>query len=169
MRPKHLHPLLRYLTRMGMYAAKAEEAVVAFLHGYELGADHQCRLTEELNDYLFQKFDLRKTAYGWNGQIREFAKREGLSWPAAFRRLALRYVYDHFDLSQTPELLDLLQSRIRHLMGRFRERSPEGIALIPLDEWRGLVDLRQPAFRKFWTEYELRRMERINEQLAEHG
>lgn len=132
-----------------------------------MGTERKCKLTEELEQFLLERHQLPKNNYGWPGQVESYAADNRLSWVAAFKKLVLQYFYHRFDWTEEPEWKEILLSRIQSLIARLGPVEITEIHSSQIEEWRGLVDLEEPQFRKICNAEQLERINAIEGKVAE--
>ena len=84
--------LLNFANRMGMFITPvrpsskrfSEAAIVAFVHGYEIGRNGKCSFSRNLSMLLEQRHQFKVNAVGWPDQINRYSKRLGVRWDQAF-------------------------------------------------------------------------------------
>lgn len=154
MKEIHLNTLILFVTRTSMYVGEvSKESIIAFIHGYELGTEGKCSISNSISELLSKEFKIEKMATGWSGQIQEYAKQNNQNWILSFRKLVLKHLYRTEDFTIDSDLKNHLKSRIVSKINQlnwgdynFKNWS---------DEWLGLVDLEEKNFRTIWTVKEL--------------
>jgi len=99
MQESHIKEFLPFVLRSGMYVVPvSKETIMALVHGYELSERNNRIFTDQIKQILTEKHDIRYTAYGWPGQIEEFALQKNYTWVVAFKKLCSKFFIVILDL-----------------------------------------------------------------------
>ena len=157
MREIDLNTLMHFITRTGMYIGKVtDNSIISFIHGYEIGTEGKCNLTDSISELLSSQYSIKKMATGWPGQIREYGIKNKLNWVTSFRKITLKYFYQTQDFNADSEFKNFLKSRIESKIGQLNLEWVASNFQDWCDDWKGFVDLKEDNFRIIWTEKELK-------------
>ena len=146
-----------FITRTGMFIGKvSKESIISFIHGYEIGTEGKCNISNLISELLTNEFDIKKMATGWNGQIEEYSKERNQNWILSFRQLTLKIFYRNENSKTDSDFKKHLKTRLESKIGQLNLEWVSVNFQNWCDEWKGLVDLKEEKFRKIWTEKELK-------------
>jgi hypothetical protein len=62
------------------------QGIISFVHGYECALGNRY-FTKRIAKLLDKKYQVKKDAYGWNGQVLRYARKKKIRFSEAFRQL----------------------------------------------------------------------------------
>lgn len=156
MKPRDIKTILYLITRPLMFVRnESEETFTAFLLGYQLGTEDECRLSEAISKLLFTQYKIKKQATGWPGQITEYANKYKLSWSTAFKKIVLYYIYQTEDFKKESELKNILKTRIQAKINQIDLDWTNSSFDLWHEEWFALVNINEKSFQHLWLKEEL--------------
>lgn len=166
MSENHYHIFVYFLTRTSMFTGKEnQDTITSFLSGFELGTKREFHITEDLNSFLIDKYNIRSSSTKYIGQIDEFAKANNFDWITAFKRLSFELLFDSGRFNVDPELDEILKSRI---LSKIKQTDYDWVKpnfLSWANDWFAIVNLEHPEFRNLWTPEQLASLEQYDKEL----
>ncbi len=142
-----------------MYLAEVnKDRIIAFITGYEIGAETNPQFTTELIKYLEEEHHIPFRALGWPYQIQQLANKRRTSWVAAFKAVSLELL----NRSPSQEFGQKLNQYVRRTV-RNKVNAPEyHFGRVWIEDWIGICDLNQCWFKHLWNEEEWELLIRLN-------
>jgi hypothetical protein len=157
MRIKDKTDLFHFITRKAMYIHPVDENnIVSFIHGYELGTNGKCQLSELIKQHLIGKYKVNYSNDGWPGQISRLAKKQLFSWETTFTRVTLEILSDDSHGGFDEEMKMVLKKRVETLIDRINVKGNIWFKVNWREEWLSLCSVKSNWFQKIWTDKELK-------------
>jgi hypothetical protein len=155
-----------FTLRIGMYTGKENKYTVSsFLHGYEIGRDNECNFIEQIVKSIEEEYKIESRATGWIGQIEMVSEKLETDWITIFKKQSLKILTKKFKEPIKAEFATSIKKRINgKMLGVKNHFRRDWIA-----DWFGIVDLKADWFKEFWSDKELRLMNKIEEEIKTYG
>lgn len=166
MRETDLNIVMNFITRTGMFIGKvSDDSIISFIHGYEIGTDGKCNLTEPISELLSSQYSITKIATGWPGQIGEYAIKNEFDWITSFRKVVLKHFYLTQDFNVDSEFKTALKSRIESIIDQLNINWVSYNFKDWMNEWNGLTDFSEKTFRSIWNKDELEILAELDNEI----
>jgi hypothetical protein len=168
MRETDINILMYFITRTGMYVGKeSKETITSFIIGYEVGANGNVRISEHISQLLSSEFNIEMQADGWLGQIERFADKNKKTWTSSFKEIVLKYFYRTQNFQIDSEFKKALKTRIESKIDQLNLDWVASGFENWINEWVGLVDLKEKNFKVIWSESEFEIIKAIDIEINE--